>query len=76
MLMVEILLIIILLNKRNTMHDDKVFVYGLLCWYLSGLRRGQIINQNNDDKLSDIIKEINQQSMLSQGKSLVSKIFR
>ena len=32
-------------DKRNTLHDDRAFVYGLLCWYLSQLRRGQIINK-------------------------------
>nr|DAW40740.1 MAG TPA: Terminase large subunit [Caudoviricetes sp.] len=30
-------------DKRNKMHDDRAFVYGLLCWYLSRLRRGQIL---------------------------------
>ena len=33
-------------DKRNTMHDDRVFVYGLLCWYLAQLRRGQIFKNN------------------------------
>lgn len=32
-------------DKRNTMHDDRCFVYGLLCWYLGQMRRGQIINK-------------------------------
>lgn len=32
-------------DKRNTMHDDRCFVYGLLCWYLAQLRRGDIINK-------------------------------
>ncbi|MFA6667606.1 MAG: LAGLIDADG family homing endonuclease, partial [Bacilli bacterium] len=30
-------------DKRNTMHDDRVFAFGLLCWYLAQLRRGQIV---------------------------------
>lgn len=25
---------------RNKKHDDRAFVYGLLCWYLAKLRRG------------------------------------
>ena len=29
-------------EKRNTMHDDRAFVYGLLCWFLAQLRRGQM----------------------------------
>jgi len=32
-------------DKRHKMHDDRVFVFGLLCWYLAQLRRGQIINK-------------------------------
>ena len=32
-------------EKRNKVPDDRAFVYGLLCWYLAGLRRGQIINK-------------------------------
>ena len=32
-------------DKRNKMHDDRAFVYGLLCWYLSKLRRGQIVEK-------------------------------
>ena len=32
-------------DKRNTMHDDRAFTFGLLCWYLAQLRRGQIINR-------------------------------
>lgn len=39
-------------EKRNTMHDDRCFVYGLLCYYLAQLRRGQMIRkprQNNFD---------------------------
>ena len=27
-------------DKRNTMHDDRVFMFGLLCFYLAQLRRG------------------------------------
>ena len=30
-------------DKRNKMHDDRAFAFGLLCWYLADLRRGDII---------------------------------
>ena len=33
-------------DKRNTMHDDRVFMLGLLCYYLASLRRGQIVSTN------------------------------
>lgn len=32
-------------DKRNKMHDDRAFVYGLLCWYLSKLRHKNIVDQ-------------------------------
>lgn len=32
-------------DKRNRMHDDRVFAFGLLCWRLAQLRRGQIIKK-------------------------------
>lgn len=32
-------------DKRNTMHDDRAFTFGLLCWYLAQLRRGTILNK-------------------------------
>ena len=32
-------------DMRNKMHDDRAYVYGLLCWSLAQLRRGQIINR-------------------------------
>lgn len=32
-------------DKRNTMHDDRAFVYGLLCWYLAQMRHGQVVNK-------------------------------
>lgn len=34
---------------RNKKHDDRAFVYGLLCWYLAKLRRGQIINKHKPE---------------------------
>ena len=36
-------------DKRNKMHDDRVFAFGLLCWYLAQLRRNQIVNVQNDE---------------------------
>ena len=32
-------------DKRNKMHDDRVFAFGLLCWYLAQLRRGQVVDK-------------------------------
>ncbi len=32
-------------EKRNKMHDDRVFAFGLLCWYLASLRRGQVVRR-------------------------------
>lgn len=34
-------------DKRNTMHDDRVFAFGLLCYYLAQLRHGDVINKPN-----------------------------
>lgn len=31
-------------EKRSSMHDDRAFMFGLLCWYLAILRRGHQIN--------------------------------
>lgn len=37
-------------EKRSSMHDDRCFVYGLLCYYLAQLRRGQMTQKPiNDD---------------------------
>ena len=30
---------------RNKKHDDRAFVYALLCWYLATLRHGQIVKR-------------------------------
>lgn len=39
-------------DKRNTMHDDRVFTFGLLCFYLAQLRHGEVYNKpKNDFKL-------------------------
>lgn len=32
-------------DKRGIMHDDRVFAFGLLCWQLAQMRRGQVINK-------------------------------
>lgn len=32
-------------EKRNKMHDDRVFAFGLLCWYLAKLRRGEVVSK-------------------------------
>ncbi len=37
-------------DKRNTMHDDRAFVYGLLCWYLAQLRKGQLTSRPKEQK--------------------------
>lgn len=41
-------------DKRNKMHDDRVFAFGLLCWRLAQLRRGQIIKKPSDDQAPDL----------------------
>ena len=30
-------------DKRNKMHDDRIYAFGLLCWKLAQLRRGQTL---------------------------------
>ena len=29
------------------MHDDRVFMFGLLCYFLASLRRGQMVSTND-----------------------------
>lgn len=41
-------------DKRNKMHDDRVFAFGLLCWYLAQLRRGQVINKPREISIEEI----------------------
>lgn len=41
-------------DKRNKMHDDRVFAFGLLCWYLAQLRRGQVINKPREISVEEI----------------------
>lgn len=36
-------------DKRNKEHDDRVFTFALLCWYLAGLRRGQARERKKED---------------------------
>jgi len=35
-------------DKRNKMHDDRIYAFGLLCWKLAQLRRGQILTKKED----------------------------
>lgn len=42
-------------EKRNTMHDDRVFVYGLLCWLLAQLRKGQLVQRPKNNTPSAIL---------------------
>lgn len=32
------------ITKRRIMHDDRVFAFGLMCYWFAGLRRGEVIN--------------------------------
>ena len=34
-------------DKRNTMQDDRVIMFGLLCYFLASLRRGQMVSTND-----------------------------
>lgn len=36
-------------DKRNKMHDDRIYAFSLLCWQLAQLRRGQILTAKKDD---------------------------
>ena len=42
-------------EKRNKMHDDRVFAFGLLCWYLARLRRGEVVRKKPDVDYSQIV---------------------
>ena len=37
-------------DKRNVMHDDRVYSFGLLCWQLAQLRRGQTLTKRREDE--------------------------
>jgi len=37
-------------DKRNIMHDDRIYAFGLLCWHLAQLRRGQTLTPVKRDK--------------------------
>ena len=45
-------------DKRNTMHDDRCFTFGLLCYYLAQLRRGTMLQKpkNTDFNPSDFMQ--------------------
>jgi len=38
-------------EKRNVMHDDRAFSFGLLCWYLAKLRHGQAVKPEEQKKI-------------------------
>lgn len=42
-------------EKRNKMHDDRVFAFGLLCWYLARLRRGDIVRKPESIDYSKLV---------------------
>lgn len=41
-------------DKRNKMHDDRVFAFGLLCWYLATIRRGDVVSKPAEENMSHI----------------------
>lgn len=43
-------------DKRNTMHDDRAFMFGLLCWFLAQLRRGQIVNKPKEEPTAPLFQ--------------------
>ena len=43
-------------SDKRTMHDDRVFAFGLLCWYLAQLRRYQIVNKPESQDFSQAPK--------------------
>lgn len=42
-------------DKRNTMHDDRAFMFGLLCWYLAQLRRGQMTRVDRKSNIGPVV---------------------
>lgn len=43
-------------DKRNVEHDDRAFTLALLCWYLAGLRRGQVReNRENENGFKNLM---------------------
>ena len=43
-------------SLRHKKHDDRAFVFGLLCWYLAQLRRGQLVDKPKARMSADKMK--------------------
>lgn len=43
-------------DKRNKVHDDRCFVYALLCWYLAKLRKNEL--RDNSTELETNVAEL------------------
>ena len=43
-------------DKRNKVHDDRAFVYALLCWYLAKLRKNEL--RDNSSELETNVAEL------------------
>jgi len=41
-------------DKRNKMHDDRIYAFGLLCWKLAQLRRGQTLTKRETVDTDDL----------------------
>lgn len=41
-------------EKRTKMHDDRAFAFGLLCFYLAQLRRGDIVQKAPDTNIQSL----------------------
>lgn len=53
-------------DKRNTMHDDRVFAFGLLCFYLMQLRHGEIYTKKKRNSKLDFTLLVRKPSILPQ----------
>lgn len=53
-------------DKRNTMHDDRVFAFGLLCFYLMQLRHGEIYAKRKRENVMDMSSLVRRPSILPQ----------
>lgn len=43
-------------DKRNTQHDDRAFVFGLLCWRLAQLRKGDLISKPKPQSTTPLLQ--------------------
>lgn len=41
-------------EKRTKMHDDRAFAFGLLCFYLAQMRRGDIVKKDPDKDINTL----------------------